>query len=127
MQTAPDAAVVKWLDRQPVESIWTTSITILEIRTGLELMPHGRRRQTLELVFGRILEQELEHRVLDFDTPATLAAALLTAEHQRAGRTPEVRDMQIAGIVIAKRATLATRNVRHFADISAPVINPWTA
>jgi predicted nucleic acid-binding protein len=32
----------------------------------------------------------------------------------------------IAGIVIVADATLATRNVRHFADLIVPVINPWT-
>jgi len=37
-----------------------------------------------------------------------------------------MRDTQIAGIVLARRATLATRNVRHFSDIAAPVVNPWT-
>jgi hypothetical protein len=27
--------------------------------------------------------------------------------------------------VVSRRATLATRNVRHFADIDARIINPW--
>jgi predicted nucleic acid-binding protein len=31
----------------------------------------------------------------------------------------------IAGIVISTGATLATRNVSHFDDLSASVINPW--
>jgi len=34
-------------------------------------------------------------------------------------------DTQIAGIALARRATLATRNVRHFADLKVPVVNPW--
>jgi predicted nucleic acid-binding protein len=38
-----------------------------------------------------------------------------------------MRDTQIAGIVIARRATLATRNVKHFADLKAEVVNPWEA
>jgi predicted nucleic acid-binding protein len=33
----------------------------------------------------------------------------------------------IAGIVLARHATLATRNIRDFDDISAPLIDPWTA
>jgi hypothetical protein len=33
----------------------------------------------------------------------------------------------IAGIVLASRATLATRNVKHFDDIAASVVNPWEA
>jgi predicted nucleic acid-binding protein len=38
-----------------------------------------------------------------------------------------MRDTQIAGIVIARRAKLATRNVKHFADLTAEVVNPWEA
>jgi predicted nucleic acid-binding protein len=38
-----------------------------------------------------------------------------------------MRDPQIAGIVIARRAEFATRNVRHFADLNVDVINPWDA
>jgi hypothetical protein len=49
------------------------------------------------------------------------------AERQRNGRTVDMRDTQIAGIVIARRATLATRNVKHFADLTAEVVNPWEA
>ncbi len=32
MQRAADPAVVAWLDGQPAESVWTTSITDFEIR-----------------------------------------------------------------------------------------------
>ncbi|PYR76692.1 MAG: VapC toxin family PIN domain ribonuclease, partial [Acidobacteria bacterium] len=66
-------------------------------------------------------------RVLDFDVAAANAAALLAAERQRAGRGVDMRDTQIAGIALARRATLATRNVRHFADLKIPVVDPWTA
>ena len=45
LMTAPaDAAVVAWLDRQARISMWTTSITVLEIRFGLATMADGRRR-----------------------------------------------------------------------------------
>jgi predicted nucleic acid-binding protein len=32
----------------------------------------------------------------------------------------------IAGIVISRRAELATRNVRHFRDLDVPIIDPWS-
>jgi hypothetical protein len=69
----------------------------------------------------------LEERVLDFDSSAAESAATLAAERQRNGRTVDMRDTQIGGIVIARRATLATRNVKHFADLTAEVVNPWEA
>lgn len=49
------------------------------------------------------------------------------AERQRHGRSGDLRDTMIAGIAIAHRATLATRNTRHFSDLPVPVIDPWHA
>jgi toxin FitB len=126
-QNVPDPSVVEWLDRQPAESVWITSITLFEARLGLALLPNGRRRQALELAFEHLLAEDLEGRVLDFDSSAAQAAAALAAGRQRNGRTVDMRDTQIAGIVIARRATLATRNVKHFADLTAEVVNPWEA
>lgn len=127
MRTAPDPAVVAWLDRQPAESVWITSITLFEARLGLALLPDGRRRRALEAAFSRWVEDDLENRVLDFDTAAATSAASLAAERQRAGDPADMRDTQIAGIASTRRATLATRNVRHFADLKVPVVDPWTA
>jgi predicted nucleic acid-binding protein len=31
----------------------------------------------------------------------------------------------VAGIALGHRATIATRNVRDFADLHVPVVNPW--
>jgi predicted nucleic acid-binding protein len=49
------------------------------------------------------------------------------AERRQAGRPAELRDTMIAGIAIARHATLATRNTRHFADLPVAVVNPWAA
>jgi len=60
MRMVPELSVVAWLDRQPAESIWITSITLFEARFGLELLPAGRRRQALEGAFARMLKDDLE-------------------------------------------------------------------
>ena len=127
MHMKPETSVVAWVDRQPAESVWITSITLFETRLGLALLPAGRRRQTLQAAFAQLLEEDLENRVLDFDSAAATEAAALAAERQRIGRPVDMRDTQIAGIALARRATLATRNVRHFADLKVPIVNPWTA
>jgi toxin FitB len=127
MRTAPEASVVAWLDRQPAESIWITSITLFEVSLGLALLPSGRRRQALEAAFARLLKEDLENRVLDFDSAAATEAASVAVERQKAGRPVDMRDTQIAGIALARRATLATRNVRHFADLTVPIVDPWAA
>ena len=127
MRTAPEASVVAWLDRQPAKSVWMTSITLFEARLGLALLPAGRRRQALEAAFARLLIEDLENRVLDFDSAAAIEVASLAAAREKNGRPVDMRDTQIAGIVIARRATLATRNARHFADLKISIVDPWAA
>ena len=127
MRNVPEAPVVAWLDRQPVESVWITSITLFEARLGLALLPSGRRRTALETAFARLLKEDLENRVLDFDSAAATEAASLAAARQKIGRPVDMRDTQIAGIALARRATLATRNVRHFSDLRISIVDPWAA
>lgn len=125
MQRQPDQTVVAWLDEQPSESIWITSITVFEVRMGLELLATGRRRSQLEQKFDRLLVEDLDGRVQLFDRAAADAAGTIAASRQRAGRTVEIRDVQIAGIASARKATLATRNVRHFEGLDIRLVNPW--
>lgn len=125
MRADPDAAVIDWLDRQTAGAVWITAVTVFESRLGLARLPAGRRRRALEAGFERIVSEALGHRVLSFDSAAAAAAARLAAARARAGRPVDVRDTMIAGIVAAQRATLVTGNVRHFADLDVPVIDPW--
>jgi len=122
---ASDAIVVAWLDRQSSSSMWTTAVTVFEVRSGLMAMPTGRRRAGRELAFDNIIENDLEGRVLPFDRSAAEEAARLMADRRRIGRPGETRDTMIAGIALAQRATLATRNVRHFDDLNVRIVDPW--
>lgn len=125
MRSDPDASVLRWLDKQSSQAVWITTITLFECRLGLALLPEGRRRNALESAFGQLLSQDLESRILPFDVEAAVQAAALAAARQRAGRPVDIRDTWIAGIAQARRATLATRNLRHFEGLSVPTVNPW--
>jgi predicted nucleic acid-binding protein len=127
MRTTPEVPVVRWLDHQPAESIWITSITLFEAQFGLALLPKGKRRLSLESAFAQLLEEDLENRVLDFDSAAATEAATLAADRQRRGRPVDIRDTQIAGIALARHAVIATRNIRHFSDLKVSVVDPWLA
>lgn len=127
MRTEPDRLVVDWLDAQPAESLWTTSITVFEIRLGIERLENGRRRRLLEDAFAALIAENLAGRVVAFDLLAANAAGSIAAVRQRAGRPVDVRDVEIAGIAAARGATLATRNVRHFEGLGIPIVDPWSA
>ena len=110
----------------PSVAAWTTSVSILEIETGLQTMPPGKRRSSLSEDFERLLAR-INHRILAFDEPAARLAAELTGLREKKGYIVEIRDTMIAGIVLAHHAILATRNMAHFSDLSAKVVNPWAA
>ncbi len=126
MRPKPAQKVIAWLDRQPLTSIWTTSITVFEIRFGLLIMPGGKRRDAYSKGFESLLDG-IDHRVAPFDSEAAQHASTLMASRKIQGRPRESRDTMIAGIVLACRAVLATRNTRDFDDISATLVDPWTA
>lgn len=125
MRANPDEKVVQWLDRQPRSSVWTTSVSVLEVRFGLAILPIGKRRTALQAAFVRMITIGLENRVAAFDHAAAEQAAQLMAEHKAKGCPGDLRDTMIAGIALASNATLATGNVRHFADLHCPVVDPW--
>ena len=126
MRRVPERAVVAWLDRQPAESIWTTSVTVFEVRFGIAILPDGDRREVLASAFDRMLAEDLCGRVLDFDGAGAQAAASIAAHLRSVGRPVDMRDLQIAGIVAARRATLATRNARHFGETGIAIVDPWS-
>lgn len=127
MRREPDPTAVAWLDEQPADSVWTTAITVFEIRFGLEQLVPSRRRRQLETAFARAVAEDFDGRVLPFDENAAQEAAGRAAARRAAGRPVDFRDIEIAGIVAATRAALATRNVRHFEGLGIKVVNPWAS
>jgi toxin FitB len=124
MRQTPDWNVVAWLDQQPRSSVWTTSITVLEVRFGLQIMAVGRRQSAVMRAFEDVLDR-IGQRVLPFDVAAAERAGDLMASRRKQGGPRDLRDTMIAGVALAQHATLATRNMAHFDDISVPLINPW--
>ena len=125
MREEPDAAVRDWLDRNPLQSLWLTAISVYEIRFGIETLAYGRRRRCLEDEFALAIAVDFEARVLPFDEAAAGIAARLASQRRRAGQTIDTRDTMIAGIALARHADLATRNIHHFQDLDMRVVDPW--
>lgn len=124
MRRSPERRVVAWLDRQPRLSVWTTSVTIFELRLCFRALPAGKRRSLLLETFEALLKR-IEHRIVSFDNEAAEWAADLMGARRAKGHPMEVRDTMIAGIALAQRATVATRNTPYFEGV--PVVNPWLA
>jgi toxin FitB len=125
MQPKPESLVAAWLDRQSRYEIWTTSVTVFEVEYGIHLMPPGKRRFHLETVFAAFLSNPLRGRIAELDATAAAEAGRLMAKRRRAGRDYQPEDSMISAIAVTRRATLATRNVRHFDDLPVSLVNPW--
>jgi len=125
MLAAPNPGVSAWVARQPRQTLYTTAITEAESRVGIALMSEGRRRRELAAAAERLFEELLAGRVLPFDRRAAQAYAAIGATRRAAGREYDTRDCQIAAIVSANGAVVATRNVRDFLDCGIEITNPW--
>ena len=125
MRDVPHPTVLAWLDRQPASSVWTSTVTLMEIDFGLFRMPEGKRRDRLIRELESILHEEIEERYAPFDKAAAGQAAFLMALLESKGRPMEFRDAMIAGTALSTNAVLATRNVSHFSGLGIKLVNPW--
>jgi predicted nucleic acid-binding protein len=126
MRPEKHKAVIAWLDRQPAESLWTTTVTLFELRYGIENLLDGDTvRAEIERAWDEIGSLIFDNRILQFDTRAARAAAELAGARRKKRRAADFRDTFIAGIALSREATIATRNLKDFADAGVPLVDPW--
>jgi predicted nucleic acid-binding protein len=124
MRSKPDPAVRAWVHSQHAKELYTTAITVAEVRYGIQRLPDGRRRQLLATAAEDVFEA-FTVQVLAFDQRAAGLYATLVAERERSGRPMDGFDGQIAAICRACHAALATRNTPDFAATGLTLLNPW--
>ena len=121
----PHADVLLWLDDRPTRELFVTAITEAEIRTGIALLPQGRRRRGIAAAADRAFGALFAGRVLPFDSPAARAYAEMAAARRAAGRPVSQADGQIAAIARSRGMAVVTRNIGDFDDMGIEVIDPW--
>lgn len=122
-----DPAVLEWLDRQDIDTLFLTAITVAELRFGIAALPLGRRKRTLEEEFETRILSLFDRRILPFDEAASPAYARIRSKAKAAGRAIGVADAFIAGIAVSRGFVVATRDVSPFESVGVKVINPWKA
>ncbi|WP_447585093.1 PIN domain-containing protein [Pseudoxanthomonas mexicana] len=125
LRPAPEARVIAWIDAQPLETLYLSTISVAELRAGVALLPAGRRRDKLHETLEKRVLPMFAGRVLAFDLACTSAYAELLAMVRRAGSGIETADACIAAVAIANGFTLATRDTRPFKAAGLTVIDPW--
>lgn len=124
MRPAPAPAVMAWLQRHPSHDVFTSAITVAEIRYGIARLPAGRRRETLAQAATEIFAA-FPDQILPFDLAAAIAYADIVSRRESLGTPIDGFDAQIAAVCRARAADLATRNGKDFADTGIAVTNPW--
>ena len=127
LRKSPDARVIAWIDAQPLETLYLSTITVAELRFGVLSMPAGKRREGLHDGLERQVLPLFAGRVLSFDLPASKAYAELMAKARAAGLAIGSADGYIAATAVANGMLVATRDSVPFAAAGISVINPWEA
>ena len=125
MRPSPEAPVIGWLNRQEAAALYVSTITVAEIGYGLQVMPAGKRRRSLEARFEKFVATGFAHRVLDFDMDAARSYGEIMGRRKKLGRPMGILDGQIAAIARAHGFVVATRNVRDFKECGLDIINPF--
>lgn len=122
LRPEPAQHVVDWLATQAAMAV--SAISVGELRRGALALPGGKRR---EVLLARIDSTLADHasRVLPYNGATARVYAHLHARRRSLGRPLALEDGMIAATAIIHSATLATRNVRGFADLGLELVNPW--
>ncbi|MGB7587573.1 MAG: type II toxin-antitoxin system VapC family toxin [Solirubrobacterales bacterium] len=118
----PDPRVVEWLRRNE-RSIVVDPIVLGEVRFGILLLAHGRRRTELESWFE---EGVRRMQCLPWDSAVGLRWAQLLADLRRRGQPMSIKDSLIAATALAHELALVTLNRRDFEPARVKLVDPST-
>jgi toxin FitB len=126
-KAVPDPNCSAWLDEH-AEDCFVTTITLAELQFGVERLPDGKRKREFRRKID-FLWEDFGERILDFDSAAAAEFGRYVAEFEaargvQAVENGDVRDFQIAAIARAHGCGVATRNVRHFVNVTC--VNPFS-
>jgi predicted nucleic acid-binding protein len=127
LRAVASPAVIAWLDRQNIETLFLSTISLAELRYGVAALPEGRRKDGLRAALEERIFSLFGSRILAFDTAAADAYAVIRARARTAGKTTGASDGYIAATAAANGFAVATRDTGPFEAAGVLVVNPWEA
>ena len=118
-----DAALAQWTHSVGFDDCYLSVITLLEIEQGILCVRHrGDEAQfaRLQRWLNDTVVPTFDARILPVDRNAARICARLHVPDQR-----PYNDALIAATAIRHDLTLVTRNVRDFAELNVPLLNPF--
>lgn len=122
-KSKPDAEVVIWL-RQNEPLLYVSTITIGELRRGIERLSEGKRKLQLHAWLQSLCEC-MKGRVLSYNTSTAHVWGQLKAKWDGAGVSVPSFDSQLAATAHRHGLIVVTRNVADFANTGVKLLNPF--
>jgi len=123
----PEPRVVAFVADRPLEQLFVNSVTLAEIRFGIELLAEPNRRAELNEWLTHKVRPMFEHRVLQVTEDIMLKWRLLVEVGRKTGHVFSQPDLLIAATAIQHNLTVVTRDRSDFDKSGVPVLNPWNA
>jgi predicted nucleic acid-binding protein len=119
----PDPQVVAWL-REHESELYLSTITIGEIRRGIERLDNGKRKTELRAWLQSLCDC-LKGRVLSFNISTGHIWGQMKAGWDKRGVVVPSLDSQLAATAQRHQLTLVTHNTAHFEKTGVAVLNPF--
>lgn len=127
LKPAPSASLTAWLGEQPDDCLYTCSLNLAELWSGILSLPAGKRRHALQDWFegshGPVAF--FQGRILPFEEKAALVWGRIISDGVRPGKPRNPIDMILAAVAEANGCILVTDNEKQFAGLK--FINPMRA
>jgi predicted nucleic acid-binding protein len=121
----PYRSVVAFLEEQPLDLLYISTVTLAEIRFGIELVTDANRRAELNAWLTHKVRPLFAQRVLDVSEDVLFKWRLLVEEGRKAGHTFSQPDLFIAATALHYGMTVVSRDAREYERARVPVFNPW--
>ena len=125
LKKRPNSKVLKWLVENESE-LCVSTITIAEIRRGIDKLPEGKRRSRYETWLSE-LNFKMRGTILGFDRAIAHVWGQMQANLDRKGIRLQQFDSIIAATAVRKNLTVVTRNVKDFENAPVRLLNPFDA
>jgi predicted nucleic acid-binding protein len=124
-QPKPERKVLAFVAAQPLDRLFISSVTLAEIRFGIELLPDANVRGELNDWLALKIRPMFEQRVLQVTEDIMFKWRLLVEEGRKAGHTYSQPDLIIAATGLRHGLTIVSRDVADYERTRVPVFNPW--
>ncbi len=121
----PEAKVLSFIAAQPLDRLYISSVTLAEIRFGIEVVADAARRAELNDWLKHTVRPMFDQRILPVSEDVMFKWRLLVEEGRKARHTFSQPDLMIAATALCHGLTVVTRDTDDYRRARVPLFNPW--